>query len=103
MTEPAAANDEDGGGGELQLFARFLDPTEAWLLHGRLRAEGIAAVVADAHLVQTYSLLAIAVGGVRLLVPAAQIEAARAVHAALERGDYALPDEPGEDGDEASR
>ncbi len=91
-----AAND-DGGADELQLFVRLLDPTEAYILQGRLCAEGIRAVIADAQMVQANLLLAIAVGGVRLLVPAGQLAAARAVYEALQRGDYALgADEAGD-------
>jgi len=86
--------DEDGG--DLRLLARFLNPTDAFILQGRLQAEGVRAVVADAQLVQTHSLLAIAVGGARVLVPLSQLAEARDIHAALERGDYALDDEDDE-------
>lgn len=89
----APANDPGSGAGGLRLLARFLNPTDAFILQGRLLADGVHAVVADSQLVQTHSLLAIAVGGVRVLVPAAQLETAREIHAALERGDYALDDE----------
>lgn len=78
-------------------LARVLTPTEAFILQGRLQAENVAAVVADAGLAQANYLLTLALGGVRVLVPASQLAAAREIKLALERGDYAL----GED-DESS-
>ena len=77
---------------EYCLVARRLVPTEAHLLCGCLRAAGIAAVVADDQHVQVNFLLAPALGGTRVLVPEADLEAARAVLAAYERGDFTLPD-----------
>jgi hypothetical protein len=75
--------------------ARFLTPTEAYILQGRLQAEGVPAVVADAGLVQTNALLAIAVGGVRVMVPQSLRAAAEEIKAAIARGDYTLEeDEP---------
>jgi len=90
-----AANDPElpNRGSDLKLLARFLNPTDAFILQGRLQAEGLRAVVADAHLVQTYSLLSIAVGGARVLVPECQWTEAREVQAAIERGDYALDED----------
>lgn len=80
---------------DLVEVARFLTPTEAYILQGRLLADGVPAVVADAGLVQTNALLAIAVGGVRVMVPASFRSAAGEISAALARGDYALDeDEP---------
>lgn len=73
--------------------AQLLNPTEAYLLAGCLQAAGIAAVVADANLIQANYLLAIAVGGVRILVPTARASDAAAVIAAFNRGDYALADD----------
>jgi len=75
------------------LVARSLDPTEAHLWCGCLQAAGLDAIVADAHLVQTHSLIGVAVGGVRVLVPASQLNAAQDVLAAFHRGDLSLPDE----------
>ena len=87
-----AASDpsQSGGGGELRLLASFLNPTDAFILQARLRADGLEAVVADAEMVQTYSLLAIALGGVRVLVPDAHFSEAQEIQTALERGDYML-------------
>ncbi|GGY95493.1 DUF2007 domain-containing protein [Pseudoduganella plicata] len=77
---------------DYRLVARRLEPTEAHLLRGCLRAAGIAAVVADDQHGQVNFLLAPALGGTRVLVPEADLEAARAVLAAYERGDFMLPD-----------
>ncbi|MBD3893911.1 DUF2007 domain-containing protein [Hydrogenophaga sp.] len=78
--------------GDWQTLARFFSPTEACLLRGCLQAAGVPAALADAHLVQTYSLLASAVP-VRVLVPERCLAQARAVMAAYQRGDYSLPDD----------
>jgi len=79
--------------GSFATVAQLLSPTDAYLLAGCLQAAGIAAVVADANLIQANYLLAIAVGGVRILVPTAHASDAAAVIAAFNRGDYALADD----------
>lgn len=78
--------------GDWLLVARCLDPTEAHLLRACLEAVGLDAMVADANLVQTHSLIAVAVGGARVMVPEAQLERAKAVLAAYHRGEFALDD-----------
>ncbi|TVO57299.1 putative signal transducing protein [Denitromonas halophila] len=78
--------------GDWLLVARCLDPTEAYLLRACLEAAGLDAMVADANLVQTHSLIAVAVGGARVMVPEAQLERAKAVLAAYHRGEFALDD-----------
>jgi hypothetical protein len=83
------AQDFAGSGG-LETVAKFNDPVDAQLLQGLLQSEGIPAFLADEHLVQTYRLLAIALGGVRVQVAADDLARARAVIAAFEAGDYAL-------------
>ena len=88
----SAAADAARGADELVLLARVLTPTEAYILQGRLQAEGIPVTVADDQLVQTNALLTLAVGGVRLLVPQSRLQAAREVLAAIARGDYVLDD-----------
>jgi hypothetical protein len=79
--------------GDFETVARFLNPTDAHIVCSCLQAAGVPAAVADANLVQMGTLWAAAVGGVRILVPAARVAEAREVIAAYNRGDYALPDE----------
>ena len=79
--------------GDLVTVGRFLNTTDAPLTCECLKAAGVPAVVADAHLVQTNSLWAIAVGGARVQVPAARVPEAKEVIAAFGRGDFALPDD----------
>jgi hypothetical protein len=50
-------------------------------------------VLADEHLVQTDLLLAPALGGVRILVPADYLQQSRAVLEAFERGEFALDED----------
>ncbi len=69
-------------------------PTEAHILRGMLESAGLAPVVADAHVVQANSWMTQAVGGVRVMVPAAQVAAAREAIAAFDAGTYDLSDEP---------
>jgi hypothetical protein len=80
-------------GRDLFAVAKYLIPIEASLVQGCLAASGIPAVLADAHLMQTDLLLAPALGGVRILVPAAHLLQAQAVLAAFERGEYQLDDD----------
>jgi hypothetical protein len=82
-------------GRDLLEVARYLIPLEANLVQGCLVASGIPAVLADAHLVQTDMLLAPALGGVRILVPADHLQQAQAVLEAFARGEFEL----GEDAD----
>jgi hypothetical protein len=80
-------------GRDLFAVARYLVPLEASLVQGCLVASGIPAVLADAHLMQTDLLLAPALGGVRILVPASYLQQARAVLDAFERGAFQLDDD----------
>jgi len=84
------APDDDGDWAEI---ARDLSPTEAHLMAGTLRRAGITAEVADAHLAQAHSLLAIAMGGTRVRVPEAQLNAARDLLAAVQAGVFELDDD----------
>lgn len=79
--------------GDFAAVAQVLNPIDAYLIAGCLEAAGIPAVVADTNLVQLNSLLAIAVGGVRIRVPAARVAEARNAIAAYHRGDFALAEE----------
>jgi len=82
----------DPAEGDWRTLATFFSPTEAILLRGCLQAAGVPAAVADAHLVQTHTLLAGAIP-VRLLVPARRVDEAERVVAAFQRGDFSLPDD----------
>ena len=77
-------------GRDLFVIAKYLIPMEATLAQGCLVAAGIPAVLADAHLMQTDLLLAPALGGVRILVPASFVQQAQSVMDAFERGEFAL-------------
>lgn len=79
--------------GDLTVVAKDLSPTEAYLLCACLQAGGVPAETADTNLVQTNSLLSIAVGGASVRVPANFVDEARVVMAAYERGDFALGDD----------
>ncbi|MBX3609033.1 MAG: DUF2007 domain-containing protein [Hydrogenophaga sp.] len=84
--------------GDWQTLTTVFTPTEAFVLRGVLQAAGVPAAVADAHLVQAHGLLAAAIP-VRVLVPERCVDQAREVLAEFERGDFALDDEDGNDGD----
>jgi hypothetical protein len=76
--------------GDLVMVARLFDPTEAEMLRGLLEAEGVPAMVADAHTSRAISFLQTAIGGVRILVPESYQEKAREVLRADARGDYTI-------------
>jgi hypothetical protein len=78
--------------GDFETVARFVNPTDAHIICACLEAAGVPALVADANLVQMNNLWAIALGGVRVLVPASRVAEAKDVIAAFNRGDFALPD-----------
>jgi hypothetical protein len=80
-------------GRDLFIVARYLIPMEASLMQGCMEASGIPAVLADAHLMQADLLLAPALGGVRILVPAAYVQEAQAVIDAFKRGEFALDED----------
>jgi hypothetical protein len=68
--------------------ASFLHPWQAHLFRMRLEAEGIEAVIADEHLVSVDWPMAMALGGVKVQVPAALLDEARAVKAECDAGVY---------------
>lgn len=90
---PGSDQADDGYLGDWQIVVRQLSPTEAHMLSACLESAGIPAIVADTHFVQAYQLMATAVGGASVRVPAARVDEARAVLAAFERGDFALDDD----------
>jgi len=77
-------------GRDLLTVAKYLVPTDAYVVQGCLAASGVPAVVADANHVQADLLIAPALGGVRVLVPASFLQQAHDILDALARGDYAL-------------
>lgn len=78
---------------DLFTVAKYFVPTDAHIVQGCLIAAGVPAVVADANLVQTHSLLTPALGGVRILVPQDYVQQAHAVIEAFNRGEYQLDDD----------
>lgn len=74
----------------LVTVARFTDPLEAQIACGRLRAEGIDAHVADAHMGLANWEWRLAVGGTRVLVEESDADFARKVMRDLDAGHYAL-------------
>src|SRR5690606_10673134 len=70
--------------------AAYTDPIEAQLALGRLEAEGIPARLDDTGTAIANWEWRLAIGGMRLRVPDAQVVHARRVLAALDAGEYAL-------------
>jgi hypothetical protein len=78
-------------GRDLFEVAKFLIPTDAYVVHGCLVANGVPAVVADSN--QADLMFGPALGGVRILAPEAHLARAREILAAYERGDFQLDDD----------
>ena len=78
---------------DFEAFAHYLNPTDAHVICSCLVAGGVSAMVADANLVQMNDLWAVAVGGVRILVPTSHMTKAREIIEAFERGDLALSED----------
>ena len=74
-------------------LSRYLQPMEAYILRGRLAAEGIDAHLSGAHTIETNPLWFNAMGGVRLFVRRDQCAKASEILAQRDDGDFALPDE----------
>jgi hypothetical protein len=72
-------------GGDLVLLGRYTSPMEAEMVRGLLNSEGVQAVIADAHIVQTTALMSLAFGGVRVLVPDTQLVRACEILKSIER------------------
>ncbi|ASR42947.1 hypothetical protein BEN78_05705 [Xanthomonas citri pv. mangiferaeindicae] len=75
------------------IVARYTDPLEAQLVCGRLQAEGIDAFVGDAHMALANWEWRLAIGGVKVHVPDAELARARAIVAELDAGAYTLSDQ----------
>jgi hypothetical protein len=68
--------------------SRQTNPLEAYIIRGRLEAEGLSAVVLfEQHIWAMWSY-SNALGGVRVLVPLSEYEAAQGVMNALDDGEY---------------
>jgi hypothetical protein len=79
--------------GDFVTVAQYLNPMDAHIVCSCLEAAGVPAIVADANLVQTNALWAIAVGGVRIRVHESRVAEAKEVIDAFNHGDFALPDD----------
>lgn len=55
--------------------ASFDTAVEAWIFHNRLADAGLNPFVVDEHTVNTYWLYANAIGGVKVQIPASELEA----------------------------
>lgn len=64
---------------DLVMLTRLWTPIEAEMLRARLHAEGVNAFVFDAQIVQTTALMPLAFGGVRVMVPASQLDLAQEI------------------------
>lgn len=92
--DPIEADDEVAAdGGDLVELARFCNPMDGQMLRSRLDAEGVPAIVADAHMAQANPLLAIALSGVRVLVPERYLARGREIMRDIQAGQYALDDQ----------
>ena len=86
--------DEEPPHGDLVTVTRVFNSLEAEMLRGCLQAEGIPATLGDAQTVQTDTLLTVALGGIRVMVPATFAAAARQTVQAFEQGALAIDDLP---------
>lgn len=79
---------------DLVTIARFTNPLEANVLRNCLEAHGVFAFLWGEHLGTAHHFLSVASGGMRLQVRSDQVEQAKEVIAAFERGDFAIDEEP---------
>ena len=77
--------DEEPPHGDLVTVTRVFNSLEAEMLRGCLEAEGIPVTLGDVQMVQTY-LVGVALGGIRIMVPAPFADAARLTVETIERG-----------------
>ena len=86
--------DEEPPHGDLVTVTRVFNSLEAEMLRGCLEAEGIPATLGDAQTIQTDTLLTVALGGIRVMVPSSFADAARQTVDAFERGELAIDELP---------
>jgi hypothetical protein len=79
---------------DLVTIARFTNPLEANVLRNCLESHGVFAFIWGEHLGTANHLWSVASGGMRLQVRSDQVEQAKEVIAAFERGDFAIDEEP---------
>jgi hypothetical protein len=79
--------------GDLEIVAKYLTAIEANILCSCLMSLGIRAEAGDVNLVQTDSLLTIALGGACVRVPTLMASEAREIIAARERGELEIDDD----------
>lgn len=91
--EVRESQDESVYEGDMVLLERGLSPQEAQVLTGFLRSVDIAAETGDTNTVQANSLLAIALGGASIRVPASRLQEAQELLFAFRRGDFELGDD----------
>jgi hypothetical protein len=93
-TASGAQADEEPPHGDLVTVTRVFNSLEAEMLRGCLQAEGIPASLGDAQTIQTDTLLTVALGGIRVMVPSSFADAARQTVDAFERGALAIDELP---------
>ena len=91
---PASQADEEPPHGDLVTVMRVFNSLEAEMLRGCLEAEGIPATLGDVQTVQTDTLLTVALGGIRVMVPAPFAASARLTVQAFERGELQIDELP---------
>jgi hypothetical protein len=81
--------------GPLRIATRFLLPLDAHIFAARLVQEGIDAQVMDADTIYAVGAFmgSLARGGVRVMVPESQLEAAGRVLAASDAGEYQIDED----------
>jgi hypothetical protein len=89
LDSPAVPPD-DSDASDFVVVARPINALEAQVIKNLLVAEGIPASLGEFHHAQTNTLWATALGGVRVLVPGAQLARAREAIAAYQGGELAL-------------
>ena len=85
--------DEEPPHGDLVTVTRVFNSLEAEMLRGCLEAEGIPVTLGDVQMVQTY-LVGVALGGIRIMVPAPFAEAARLTVETIECGALEIDELP---------
>jgi hypothetical protein len=84
-------------------ISRYLRPMEAYVLQGRLKAEGIDTQLCGVKTIETDPLWFNAMGGVRLFVPKQQYQQAMDITAKAQSGSYQLEDDTPSDIHESDR